>query len=786
MRTGQMPLDYKKNLREPLKLDFIDTAFQQGDKNAQIIRIEVMDGEGKADLTGMTVTGQFERGDGSRVPYESATINNNVVNVTIPEACYNVSGAFVAFVRLTSENGYVRRTILRIAGRIEPQSDGPLVDPGHTLPTMDELLAKLEAMERATEATNQAIASANTAAQAASEAATSIDNMTVVADTLEPGQEATVAKGRNGERGMQLRFGLPKGDRGSTVYNGTAITGTSVTPTAYATGIENALVGDLYANTGTDDADAGNIYECTKGGNEASALWVYKTNWRGVPGAGNVSSVDGVQPGGNGNVALHAVRTVSQSLSLSEKTRARANIGLDDPSIATIVTNTVGADIYALKNKFQSGALTVAVTEDGKVATQRVDFPTAFESVPAVMVVINSNASLVLNGGNCSASGVDAQGFTVNAFRTTAGNLPVRWLAFVPTTGGSSGGSGTTVQPGSDAYTQIMALLNEMSDDITANEDAISELFAKVEELENDAGTGEGGQDGFSPVAAVTQTSTGAKISITDKNGTTTAEIANGKDGKDGQDGYTPVKGVDYFDGVDGKNGSDGKDGYTPVKGKDYFDGEPGSNGENGKDGVSATHSWNGTTLTVTSASGTSSANLKGEKGDTGETGQQGPAGSDGAKGDKGDKGDPGSPGSDGKDGTSVTVKSVSESSADGGSNVVTFSDGKTLTVKNGSKGSTGSAGKDGTNGSNGADGVGIKSVVQTTTSSADGGSNVVTVTKTDNTTSTFTIKNGSKGSTGAAGKTPVKGTDYFTADDKAEIVSAVVAALPVYAGEVV
>lgn len=37
-----------------------------------------------------------------------------------------------------------------------------------------------------------------------------------------------------------------------------------------------------------------------------------------------------------------------------------------------------------------------------------------------------------------------------------------------------------------------------------------------------------------------------------------------------------------------------------------------------GKDGVSCTHSWNGTTLTVTSASGTSSADLKGEKGDVG------------------------------------------------------------------------------------------------------------------------------------------------------------------------
>ena len=47
-----------------------------------------------------------------------------------------------------------------------------------------------------------------------------------------------------------------------------------------------------------------------------------------------------------------------------------------------------------------------------------------------------------------------------------------------------------------------------------------------------------------------------------------------------------------------------------------------------GKDGVSVTHSWNGTSLTVTSASGTSSSDLKGAKGDKGDTG---------AKGDKGE-----------------------------------------------------------------------------------------------------------------------------------------------------
>lgn len=49
-----------------------------------------------------------------------------------------------------------------------------------------------------------------------------------------------------------------------------------------------------------------------------------------------------------------------------------------------------------------------------------------------------------------------------------------------------------------------------------------------------------------------------------------------------------------------------------------------------GVDGVSCEHSWNGTTLTITSASGRSSADLKGEKGDKGDKGDAGEKGESG------------------------------------------------------------------------------------------------------------------------------------------------------------
>ena len=64
---------------------------------------------------------------------------------------------------------------------------------------------------------------------------------------------------------------------------------------------------------------------------------------------------------------------------------------------------------------------------------------------------------------------------------------------------------------------------------------------------------GSPGADGFSPTATVTQTSSGATISITDKNGTTTADISNGQRGPQGQQGPA------------GPTGSPGVDGFSPV-----------------------------------------------------------------------------------------------------------------------------------------------------------------------------------------------------------------------------
>ena len=68
-----------------------------------------------------------------------------------------------------------------------------------------------------------------------------------------------------------------------------------------------------------------------------------------------------------------------------------------------------------------------------------------------------------------------------------------------------------------------------------------------------------------------------------------------------------------------------------------------------------------------------------------------------------------------------------------------------------------------------GVSGIGIKNIEQTVTSTEDEGENVITITKTDNSVSIFTVQNGSRGS---KGDSPVRGTDYWTEADKAEIKS--------------
>ena len=149
-------------------------------------------------------------------------------------------------------------------------------------------------------------------------------------------------------------------------------------------------------------------------------------------------------------------------------------------------------------------------------------------------------------------------------------------------------------------------------------------------------------------------------------------------------EGETTYQYVD-LKGEKGDKGDNGEDGYTPIKGIDYFD---------GKDGKSLEFHWNGTQLGIRLEGETTYqyVNLKGDKGDKGDQGipgknlefnwngtqlgirQEGQSNYTyvdlkGAKGDKGDKGDTGNTGATGKsiefhwNGTSLGIRQEGQSS---------------------------------------------------------------------------------------------------------------------------
>ena len=105
---------------------------------------------------------------------------------------------------------------------------------------------------------------------------------------------------------------------------------------------------------------------------------------------------------------------------------------------------------------------------------------------------------------------------------------------------------------------------------------------------------------------------------------------AKGDKGDKGDRGQQGVQGVQGERGEQGQKGDKGDRGEQGVQGVQGAKGETGAQGQKGADGTPATHRWSGTTLYITSASGTSSANLKGDKGEPGTNGTNGKDGDDG------------------------------------------------------------------------------------------------------------------------------------------------------------
>ncbi len=121
----------------------------------------------------------------------------------------------------------------------------------------------------------------------------------------------------------------------------------------------------------------------------------------------------------------------------------------------------------------------------------------------------------------------------------------------------------------------------------------------------------------------------------------------------------------------------------------------------------------------------------QGPKGDTGATGATGPQGEVGPQGPQGEQGPKGDTGEQGPQGIQGPAGSTGPQGPKGDT---------------GPQGPAGPTGPTGPQGEPGARGVSVVSVEQTTTSTESSGENVITVTLSDGTKSTFKVRNGAQG----------------------------------------
>lgn len=134
-----------------------------GDADAQRIRFRVYQSHGDEtplDLSEATITTHFLRPDDGDVII-SGVGGSEYSYVDLPAACYAYSGIFKCLVKVSGND--ITTSVLYLTGRIDNPTSDTIVDPGTVIPSLDDLLAQIDACEDATAAANTAATNATNA-----------------------------------------------------------------------------------------------------------------------------------------------------------------------------------------------------------------------------------------------------------------------------------------------------------------------------------------------------------------------------------------------------------------------------------------------------------------------------------------------------------------------------------------------------------------------------------------------------------------------------------------------
>ena len=319
-------LEYSADILVGIGMTAMPSLFAMGDKLAHVLRVRVKAGGEPVDLTGWTVTASVVRQDQATVMMAGRTVGD-AAEVTLEAPCYSQSGGFTLSVAIGREQQLI--TIFCGRGDVTRTRTDSLVDPGHTIPSVDEIIAQYGLMKTAVQNTDAAAKRADDAASGAQKIANDVqkklDNGEFVGATGpqgekgEPGAQGPRGeKGDTGERGPQGETGAtgPQGPQGETG----AIGPQGPRGETGATGPQGpkGKDGEVTFESLTDEQ---------------------KASLRGEPGAKGEKGEKG-DPGAKGekgekgdpgrDAPQEAVLYTAQTLNDAQKTQARENIGAAD------------------------------------------------------------------------------------------------------------------------------------------------------------------------------------------------------------------------------------------------------------------------------------------------------------------------------------------------------------------------------------------------------------------------------------------------------------------------
>ena len=211
-------LEYTADILAGIAVTAMPSLFAQGDKLAHTLRIQVKaDGQAVA-LAGWAVTANMIRQDQTTVAITGKVVGN-AAEVTLEAACYGQSGGFTLSVALSKDGQLI--TIFCGRGDVMRTRTDSLVDPGHVIPSIDEIIAQYGLMKTAVQNADAATKRANTAADSADKVAKTVQKKLDNGDFIGP-QGKTGATGPQGPQGETGKTGAtgPQGPQGKTGETG--------------------------------------------------------------------------------------------------------------------------------------------------------------------------------------------------------------------------------------------------------------------------------------------------------------------------------------------------------------------------------------------------------------------------------------------------------------------------------------------------------------------------------------------------------------------------------------